>query len=81
MYFTSFDGLLDNVAVRFGCYGAGAAGEAGAGGTADAVEVDFVGLGSFIVDDGGDFGDVEAAGGEVGGEQVGGGGGGERGKG
>jgi len=63
--------LLDDPAVGLGGDGAGASGVAGAGGAADAVEVDFVGLGRFVVYDCGYGGDVEAAGGEVGGEEVG----------
>lgn len=64
-------GRLDDFAVRLGGEGACAAGAAGSGGAADAVEVDGVGLGGFVVEDDVDVGDVEAAGGEVCGEEVG----------
>lgn len=71
MGFARFDGLLDDLAVWFGGYGAGAPRAAGSSGAADAVDVDFVGLGGLVVYDCGYGGDVEAAGGEVGGEEVG----------
>ena len=71
MCFTGFDGLLYYFPVRFCSNGASAAGAAGTSGTAYAVEVNLVGLGGFVVYDCGDGGDVEAAGGEVGGEEVG----------
>ena len=63
--------MFDDATVRFSSYGAGAAGATGTGGAANAVEVDFVGLWGFVIDYCGDVGDVEAAGGEVGGEKVG----------
>ena len=72
MCFSGFDGLLYYFPVRFCSNCAGAAGAAGTSGTAYAVEVDFVGLGGFVVYDCGDGGNVEAAGGKVGGEEVGG---------
>ena len=71
MCFTGFDGLLYYLSVRFRNNCASAAGAAGTSGTTYAVEVDFVGLGSFVVYDCGDGGDVEAAGGEVGGKEMG----------
>jgi len=69
--FSGFDGLFDDLAVWLGGYGARAPCTAGSSGAADAVEVDFVGLGGLVVYDCGYSGDVEAAGGEVGGEEVG----------
>lgn len=69
--FAGFDGLLDDLAVWLGGYGARAAEATGAGGAADAVEVNIVGLGGLVVYDCDYGGDVEAAGGEVGGEEVG----------
>lgn len=71
------DGRFDDFAVGLGGDGAGAAGAAGARGAADAVEVDFVRLRRFVVDDCFDAFDVETAGGEVGGEEEGGGAGAE----
>lgn len=72
MGFSGFDGLFNYFAVWFSGDCASAAGAPGTSGTAYAVEVNFVGLGGFVVYDCGDGGDVEAAGGEVGGEEVGG---------
>lgn len=63
--------LFYNFTVWFGGDGARAAKASGSGGTTDAVQVDFVGLGGFVVEDGEGGGDVEAAGGEVCGEEVG----------
>lgn len=71
MCFPGFDSLLYYLPVWFSSDCASAAGAAGTSGTAYAVEVDFVGLGGFVVYDCGDSGNVEAAGGEVGGEEVG----------
>ena len=71
MGFPGFDSLLYDLSVGFSSDCASAAGAAGSSGTAYAVEVDFVGLGGFVVYDCGDGGNVEAAGGEVGGEEVG----------
>lgn len=81
MGFAGSDGLFDDLTVWFGGYGARAACTTGTGGAADAVEVDLVGLRSFVVYDGCDVGNVEAAGGEVGGEEVGAGAGAEGGEG
>lgn len=66
-----FDGRFDDFAVRLGRDGAGVAGATRARGTPDAVQVDFVGLRGFVVEDCGDVFDVETARGEVGGEEVG----------
>ena len=66
-----FDGRFDNFAVRLGRDGAGVAGATRARGTPDAVQVDFVRLRGFVVEDCGDVFDVETARGEVGGEEVG----------
>ena len=71
MGFAGFDGLFDYFAVWFSGNCAGATGTASTSGTPYAVQVDFVGLGGFVVYDCGDGGDVEAAGGEVGGEEMG----------
>jgi hypothetical protein len=59
------DGCLDDFAVGLSGEGACAAGAAGPGGAADAVQVDGVGLGGFVVEDDVDVRDIEAAGGEV----------------
>lgn len=72
--FAGFDDGFDDFAVGLRGDGAGSAGAAGAGGSADAVEVYFVGLGGFVVDDGGDVLDVETARGDIGGEEEGNGG-------
>ena len=69
--FPTLDGRFDDFAVRFRSNGTGASGTSCAGSTADAVEVDFVGLGRFVVDDCFDAFDVKAAGGNVRGEEVG----------
>jgi len=75
--FSALDSLLDDFTVGLGGDGAGAAVAAGAGSTANPMEVNFVGLGRFVIYYCGYVGDVETAGGEVGGEEVGGGGGAE----
>lgn len=68
MYFTGFNSLLYYLPVRFRSNCASTAGTSGTSGTAYAVEVDFVVLGGFIVYDCRDGGNIEATGGEVGGE-------------
>lgn len=68
MCFTGFYGLLYYLPVRLRSNCASAAGASGTSGTAYAVEVDFVGLGGFVIYDCGDGGNVEATGGEVSGE-------------
>lgn len=72
-----FDRRFDDFAVGLGGDGAGAAGAARAGGAADAVEVDSMRLRRFVVDHRFNAFDVEAAGGDVGGEEEGGGAGAE----
>jgi len=64
-------GRFDDAAVRLGGERAGAAGGAGARGAAYAVQVDVVRLGRFVVEHGGDAFDVQAARGEVRGEEEG----------
>lgn len=61
-----------DLAIRFGHQGAGASREPGAGGAADAVQIDGMRLGRLIIEHGRDGADVETAGGEVRGEKVGG---------
>ena len=63
-----FDFGLD-LALAQGDEGEGAAGGAHTGGAADAVDVGFGVFGDVVVDDVGDFVDVDAAGGEVGGDE------------
>ena len=75
--FAAFDGLLDDLAVRLRGDSTAAACSSGTRRPAYAVQVYFVGLGGFVIDDSGDIGDVEAAGGEVRCEEVGGLGGAE----
>lgn len=69
---SAFDSSFDDFAVRFGGERASAALTTGSGCAADSVQIDFVGLGGFVVDYGVDTLDVETAGGEVGGEEEGG---------
>src|SRR4051812_1451622 len=57
------------LALAFGDEGEGSAGGSHACGSADAVDVDFGVFGDVVVDDVGDFVDVYAAGGEVGGDE------------
>ena len=66
MCFPGFNSLLYYLPIRFRSNCACASGAAGTSGTAYAVEVDFMGLGGFVVYDRGDGGNVEATGGEVG---------------
>ena len=54
-----FDGEFDYFSVGFAHKGAGAAGAACASGTPDTMKVDGVGLGGFVVDNGGDVFDIE----------------------
>jgi hypothetical protein len=46
-----FDGGFDHAAIGFSGYGAGTACAAGSSCSADAMEVDFVCLGGFVVED------------------------------
>lgn len=69
MILGGFDGGFDNLAIRLGGKCDGAALAACTRSTADTVEVCFVRLGRFVVDDDFDAFDVEAAGGKVSGEE------------
>ena len=66
-----FHGCLDDLAVWFGGYCACAAGAAGTSRSSYSVQVDFVALGCFVVDDCFDALDVQTTRGEVGGEEEG----------
>jgi len=73
--FACFDGGFDDFSVGLRSNGAGSTGTASASGSTDAVQVYFMGLGGFVVDDCGNVLDVETAGGDICGEEKGNGGG------
>lgn len=66
---SSFDRGFDNLAVRLSSEGDSAALAACTRSAANAVEVGFVGLGRFVVDDDLDIFDIETTGSKVGGEE------------
>ncbi len=65
----SFSISVCSLGLAAGDEGEGSAGGAHAGGASDAVDVDFGVFGDVVVDDVGDLVDVDAAGGEVGGDE------------